>query len=198
MSKLFSSIPSIPLTAECTFSHPPALPEVVHLNDPALSIMTDFKLCRAITISPAAALAEAAMEMKACNVHMLLVTDKEHKVIGMITTEDLLGEKPLKVAMTRQIKRSEVSVRMVMMRQDHMTALDFNDLKHAKIGNIVETLHEQQQHYALVLETHAHSATPEIRGIFSLWEISRHVGENLTYHISEAHSLAELQRDLDG
>lgn len=198
MTKIYSSIPSILLPADCSIAHPPILPEVAHLNDPAMSVMTDFRVLRAITIAPGAPLSEAAMEMKVCNVHMLLVTDKSQKIVGMITTEDLLGEKPLKVAMNRQIKRSEVSVRMVMMHQDHIATLDINELKYAKIGNIVETLHELKQHYALVLETNSSSGHSEIRGIFSLWDISRRVGENLTYDVSEAHSLAELQRDLDG
>ncbi len=198
MAKAYSSIPSIPLSAGCSFIHPPKLPEVAHLTDPAISILTDFKVFRPITISPGAPLSEAAMEMKVCNVHMLLVVDTSQKIIGMITTEDLLGEKPLKVAMSRQIKRSEVLVRMVMIQQEKIAAFNVNDLKHAKIGNIVETLHALNQHYGLVVEINQDSGDQEVRGIFSLWEISRRVGEDLTYHVSEAHSLIELQRDLEG
>lgn len=198
MTKLYSSIPTVPLTNNLSFSHPPRPPEVAHLEDPAIDVMTDFKINHAITIKPEAPLNAAAIEMETCNIHMLLVTDKENKMIGMITTEDLLGEKPLTVAMTRQIKRNEVLVRMVMVPRENIVAFDIKDLKYAKLGNIVQTLHESKQHYALVLENNPVSNEQEIRGIFSLWDLSRRVGENLTYDVSEAHSLAELQRHLDG
>lgn len=116
MTKIYTSIPITPLLTGCSFSQPHKLPEVAHLNDPAITIMTDFKIVKPITIFPDAPLSEATMEMKVCNVHMLFVVDKSQKVIGIITSEDLLGEKPLKVSMTRHIKRSEVLVRMVMIQ----------------------------------------------------------------------------------
>jgi len=196
MAKSYSSISTFPLTADIPFSHPPALPEIAHLDDAAESVMTDFKHCRALTITPGAPLNEAAIEMKAGNVHMLLVTDKENRIIGMITTEDLLGEKPLTMAMTRKIKRTEVLVRMVMVKRQDIVGFEINDLRHAKVGNIVETLHELKQHYALVMETNENNEQ-EIRGIFSLWDLSRRVGKDLTYDVSEAHSLAELQHNLE-
>lgn len=197
MPKAYSSLPTIQLTTGCDYAEPPKIPEVAHLSDPAVLFMTDFTLHRAITIQPSAPLSEAAVEMKVCNIHMLLVVDHQQSIIGMITTEDLLGEKPLRTAMERQIKRSEMLVRMVMVPINEIAALDIHDLKHAKLGNIVETLHELKQHYAIVVETDNTTNLQKIRGIFSLWEISRKVGQNLTYDLSEAHSLAELQRDLE-
>ncbi len=196
MSKSYTSLPTMPLADEISFSHPPSLPEIAHLEDSADSVMTDFTNCRPVTIQPAAPLNEAALEMKACNVHMLLVTNKQKKIIGMITTEDLLGEKPLTIAMSRQIKRSEVLVRMIMVKSEHIVTFNYNDLRHAKVGNIVETLHEFKQHYALVVES-GDDNKQRVRGIFSLWDLSRRVGKDLTYDVSEAHSLAELQHDLD-
>lgn len=196
MTKSYSSIPSIPLVADITFSHPPSLPEIAHLEDAASTVMTDFHQCRALTIKPDSPLSAAAMEMKASNVHMLLVTNKENKIIGLITTEDLMGEKPLRVVMARKIKRSEVNVRMVMVEREKIVSFEINDLKHAKVGNIVETLHELKQHYALVVETNEENEQ-EVRGIFSLWDLSRRVGKDLTYDVSEAHSLAELQHNLE-
>lgn len=58
-----------------------------------------------------------------------------------------------------------------------------DDLAHAKIGNIVASLHESKQHYGLVVDAHTSSIEQKIRGIFSLWEISHRIGEDLHHHI---------------
>lgn len=198
MTKTYTAIPTIHLNAETDYAHPQSLPELVHLEDPALAVMTDLKQAIAITISPDAPLNEAALEMRVCNKHMLLVTNHKKQIIGLITTEDLLGEKPLRVAMERKIKRSEVIVRAVMTRQENIVVFDINELNHAKVGNIVESLHQVKQHYALVVEQDASSNQQVVRGIISLWDISHRVGEDLTYDVHEAHSLLELQNSLKG
>lgn len=196
MAKTYSSIPISPLNAGASYAHPPAPAEVAHLEDAAINVMTDFKHANAFTIGPESPLLEATMEMRVCHTHMLFVTDPEQKIIGLITTEDILGEKPLKVSLERQIRRSDILVRMVMTRQPNIVAIDINDLRHAKVGNIVETLHELKQHYALVIETDKTDGKQIVRGLFSLWDISKRVGEDLTYDVSEAHTLSELQHKI--
>lgn len=196
MSKTYNTLPVVHLKVGTSFSHPPNQPEIVHLDDPAVHVMTDFKQANAVIIHPEATISEAGMEMRVCHTHLLLVTNKDNLVIGLISSEDILGEKPLAVTRERQIRRDEILVRMVMTRQEQIVAFDSDNVRYAKVGNVVQTLHEAKQHYALVVEIEPTNSKQIVRGLFSLSQISKQLGFDVTSDLSEAHSLAELQRNL--
>lgn len=195
MSKIYNSLPSSTLPTGLDYAQPVELPEVLHWDDTAFQAMVDFKYIKAPTISPDDGIDEALLSIKNTPFHVLLVVNKDEQVLGIITGEDLLGEKPLKAIQHRQLKRSDIVVRMVMTSQPEILALDVADLKHAKVGHIVETLHAHKQHYALVIGNET-SHPPIIRGLFSLTLLSKQLGQDVVSDISQAHSLAELQHDL--
>lgn len=197
MAKSYSSLPVIHLNLGSTFSHPPAPPEVIHLEDPASHVMTDLKLSNAVTIEPEALISEALMEMRVCHTHLLLVINQDNLVIGLISSEDILGEKPLKFMQERRIKRAEIKVRMVMTPQEKIAAINIDELRHAKVGNVVKTMHDLKQHYALAVELDPQTQQQIVRGLFSLSQISKQLGYDVTSDISEAHSIAELQRNIN-
>ncbi len=68
-------------------------------------------------------------------------------------------------------------------------------MKQAKIGHIVATLQAVHQHYALVVED-AGDGKQTVRGFFSLHQISKQLGTDVTFDLSEAHSFYELHKDL--
>ena len=131
--------------------------------------------------------------MKICNTHLLLVIDQERAVIGMITTEDILGEKPLKVSQQRFIKHTEVLVRMVMTPQNKIPVIDTAELQFAKVGDVIETLHHLKQHDALVIENDADTGKQIVRGLFSLSQISKQLSEDVTFDLSQAQSILEMK-----
>ena len=96
MAKTYQPIPVISLNAGSHFSHPPTPTDVAHLDDPAINVTNDFNTAHPITISPDAPIPEAAMEMRVCSTHLRLVVDSEDIVTGLISSEDILGEKPMK------------------------------------------------------------------------------------------------------
>jgi CBS-domain-containing membrane protein len=193
MPKTYQSLPTLPLKADSPYYHTGELPELIHLDDPALSAMLDFKQTKAITIAPTAYIQEAELEMKACNVHLLLVIDEESQVVGLISSEDLLGEKPVKLIQEKHLSRAELRVRLVMTPQKEIVTLDYNDLKLAKIGHIVQTLKQAKQHYALVVYLHPVNKQQTVRGLFSLSQLSRLLGLNVIDDDPLARSLIELR-----
>lgn len=196
MVKTYSPLTTMPLKPGISYSHPTEPAEIVHWEDPAITAMVDFKYIKAITISPDDALDTALAGVKSSAYHVLLVVNKEQHILGMITAEDLLGEKPLKAIQERRIARSDIIVRMVMTPQHNLLAIDFENLRHAKVGHIVETLRAHKQHYALVVKidekTHAHT----VRGLFSAALLSKELGKDVLSAMPEAHSIAELHQDL--
>lgn len=196
MPKNYLPLSVIHLNTGSTFTHPPTAPEVVYLEDPALHVMNDLALSNAITISPDATIREAAMEMRVCHTHLLLVINHENNVIGLISSEDILGEKPLMVTVQRRIQRAEITVRMVMTPQEKIATFTLKDIQHAKVGNVVASLHQLKQHYGLIVEVDEINHKQTVRGLFSLSKISKQLGYDVLSDISEAQSLAELQKNL--
>ncbi len=196
MAKKYQALPRVHLLANNFYSQANDLPELVRCDDAAMRVMTDLRKLRAITILSTDTIEAAATEMNACEVHMLLVRNDEHQIKGIITSEDLIGEKPIKIAQERKIHHDKVLVGMVMTPQDDMLALDIESLAHAKVGDIVETLHEMRKHHAIVVEYSAEKEQHIVCGLFSATQISRQLGKDITSVLGKAHDLAQLLQDL--
>lgn len=160
------------LKAENKLIRPEALPEVAHLDDPAASVMLDFTRVKPLTISQEASIVLAMEEMKTNNVHMLIVTNAMDQVIGIVDTEDLLGEKPIKILQENRIPRTAIQVKSVMTKRHDLLALNIHELKYARVGHVFTTLKNLRILYALVVESRD-DGVDEIRGIFSMNQISK-------------------------
>jgi CBS-domain-containing membrane protein len=194
---VYEPLPTIALNADNILMHPSTLPELVHIDDPALDVMIDYKKTTPLNIDPHEPIDHALSEMKVSGVHVLLVVNSHKHVTGVISTEDILGERPIKWMQERHLKRSEVLVRMVMTPHDKLAALDFESLRHAKVAHVINTLKDLNQHYALVVQTDT-AQKQKVRGMFSSSQISRQLHMDISNSLSEAHSLAELKKKTQG
>ena len=76
MEHEYASLSVVALTPQTTFERPPEPPELVHLDSPALEVMTDFEHVHAVRPrTPRAPIDEALECMKTKGVRMLLVLD---------------------------------------------------------------------------------------------------------------------------
>lgn len=196
MPKIYLPLPTLLLQPNTSYVHAHEPPSVIHWDDLALDTMVDFKYIRPATIKSDETINTALLEMKATGFYVLLVVDSEQKIVGLISSEDLLGEKPLQAVQEKRIPRSDILVNMIMTPQSEIIALNIDELRHAKVGHIVNTLKTAQQHYALVIKIDEITHSQTVRGLFSASMLSRQLGENVTNDLSQAHSLAELQHDL--
>lgn len=196
MQKQFHAVQTFKLHSHCTYMQPPELPEVTHIHDSAMTIMVDFKYHTPPTISAHKSLDEAKLEMQIYHLPVLLVADLEKNVVGIITAEDILGEKPVKVSQERRIPRSEIEVEMVMLSFKDIIALNFDDITHLKVGHVIQTLRETKQHDLLVIKVDPHTGTQKLRGLFSASIISRQLDRDVTKILSEAEPITELQHDI--
>lgn len=167
--------------------------ELVHMEDPALAVMTDFSQVAAHTILPSETIDNALNEMKLHGVHMLLVTDEDRHVIGIISTEDLLGEKPIKLLQHNRIERSKISAKMLMVPAKDVIAFNIDDVQQARVGNIVNTMKSSRQHYALVIRLND-EGEPFVRGLFSTSQISKQLHKDIANLIFKADSVSELKK----
>ena len=192
MSKQYDSIQSTPLLIGLEAAHPPLLPELTHMDDLALDVLVDFQFQRPATILAKQSIDDALLEMKANNVHMLLVIDNEKHIVGILSSQALHGEKPYKIIQEARVKHSDIHVRTIMLPIEQVLCLDFDALKSAKIGNLVETFKKHRRHYALVMKTDERGQK-HVQGYFSASRMSRTLSLSTSAnHLSEA-SIKELQ-----
>ena len=148
-------------------------PSVVHLDDPALSVMSDFRVETPRLIVHNASMDDALNEMKIRGVHLLWVCDDNDAILGVIASEDLLGEKPIQLMQQSRVDRSNVTVKMLMTPLSLMVALDSQRVQKSRVGNIVNTLRDLSQHYALVVHCEEEHNTVNIVGLFNTSHICK-------------------------
>lgn len=147
----------------------------VTLDSPALDVMTDLKRVQAVTIGPDATLGAVSNAMMRNNVRSLLVADERRCVLGIITSTDTLGEKPMQIVRERGVRHQEVLVRDIMTPRDRLEVLELEEVRFAEVGHVVATLKRTGRQHALVAEDTA-SGRQMIRGIFSASQIARQLG----------------------
>lgn len=144
------------------------------LDSPALELMTDFTIVPAATIEPNATIDEANQSMIRRAVRSLLVTDREQRVIGIITASDLLGERPVRIALERKVAHTEILVRDVMTPAERLEALRIEEVESVKVGHVVATLAHAGRQHTLVVQSGPDGDV--VCGIFSLTHIAAALG----------------------
>lgn len=170
----YEALPTIAILPNGTMLRAQQLPELVHLDDPALFVMTDFTVTPPHTILPTDNMDHAINEMEVSGVHLLLVINENGHFQGIISSEDVWGEKPIKLIQERRVPRDQVLVRAIMVPYTEITAFDFATVKTVHVGHIVKTLAEHKQHYALAVSPSTTNPDMQvIRGIFTASQISK-------------------------
>jgi len=147
----------------------------VTLDSPAVDVMTDLARVPAVSIHGGASLDEANRYMIARGVRALFVLEQDGRVAGLVTATDILGERAMRIARSRGASRGELVVSDVMTPASDVVAFALRDVAAAKVGHVIASMQQASRHHALVSE--AGEGGERIRGIFSVTEIARQLGE---------------------
>jgi CBS-domain-containing membrane protein len=156
--------------------------------------MTDLKRVAAAVTSPQDTMDQAHAFMIQRGVRMLLVIGERQTRAGILTTNDVLGEKPVAIAQERRIRHGDILVADVMTPADRLEAFDMHAVQSARVGQVVASLQKAGRHHALIVQT-ASDGVREVRGLFSLSQIARQLGVALQLP-SQAKSFAEIEAAL--
>jgi len=168
-------LPERALGAEKVDVPSPGAAPRVDVDSPAIEVMTDLRRVPAATISPASSLEQARETMIHRGVRLLLVCGRDSRLAGVISATDLLGERPMQVAMHRHCKREELEVEDVMIPLRDVLAIQLTDILSAEVGHIITTLLRAGRQHALVLE-HDATGAASVRGILSASQVARQLG----------------------
>ncbi len=166
-------------------------PPQVTADSAAILAMTDLARVPSATITPEASLADANQSMLLRGVRLLLVVVEGSRISGVVTSNDVLGEKPLLVAQRRQLQRGELRVADVMVPVEQMEVLRIEDVRRASVGQIAATLMADGRVHALVVGQ-GPGPRQSLLGIFSATQIARQLGVQLHTH-ETARTFAEIE-----
>lgn len=152
------------------------LPDRVKLTSPAIDTMTDLRQAVPIMVSLTTPLDMALERMIKSEVRMLLVTDADGKIQGIITSRDIQGEKPMKILEKTGGTRRDLVVGDLMTLKNRLEVLMMGDVLRSKVGDIIATLKEVDRQHAIVVDHDPHTGELAVRGIFSLSQIGRQLG----------------------
>lgn len=150
--------------------------ENISLTDDAITVMTDLAKVSSFSIDATASIVKANDNMIACGVRLLFVTAENGGLVGLITSTDLLGEKPLQYITEHGGTRDDIMVRDVMTAKDSLEVLHLNDVASTRVGDIIETMKACNRQHMLVIKTDGDTQGEVVCGIFSSTQIGRQLG----------------------
>lgn len=171
-------LPLYPLPGVLSYFEPgQEMPSRVTSGSPAMLAMTDLRQQITFTVEANISIDAALQRMKSVGVRLLFVVNDNKEILGLITSTDILGEKPLKFHNELHQRYEEILVRDIMTPQSRLEVLNMEDVLRATVRDIVATLQYSGRRHALVLDHHDSTGKPAIRGIFSLAQIGRQLGQ---------------------
>lgn len=172
---------------------PPGLPPTqrqAHPEDSALSLLTDLSHSAVVVASHHDGLENTLHVMRRAGVRMVFVQGPDGQLTGMVTADLLHGEKPVLRASNAHVPHRDLTVVDVMVPISHWETLDLAQVRTARLGDIVATMHEHGMRYLLVTQVKDGKTT--LRGLFSASRLEQALGTAID---SDLHSrtFAELE-----
>jgi CBS domain containing-hemolysin-like protein len=147
-----------------TLQIPGADPWHANAQDPAVTVMTDFRERASVTVAESATIDAALDHMKHAGVRSAFAIDAErHVVVGLITAYDIASEKPMRLLHT---PRHEVLVRDIMEKISDWRVIDFAALSHANVAAVAQLFEDTRRTHIPVMENNERGA-PTLRGLLS-------------------------------
>jgi CBS domain containing-hemolysin-like protein len=192
MNDRFAVLPNLALKPKSSFGSQTKPLALVRMDSPALAVMTDFESVTPVTIHREVPINVALKKMKTAGVRLLFVVNNAYEIIGLITANDIMGERPIKITQQTGLTRSEITVAEIMTPQRDIQVLDAARVEEAKVGDIVATLHALERQHALVAKIDEAGGAQRVVGMFSTSQISKLLDRDVTEDLHPAHSLAEI------
>lgn len=163
----------------------PAVPRVSP-NDPAVAVFTDFTRTAVFSIGEDVGIDQSLLYMKAVGVRFLFVKDTENALVGLVTSTDIQGEKPLRYLQAVHCTRADVLVKHIMTPVSHWEVIDYSEVEKARIFQVVDSFKAVGRRHLVVTENSL------VRGIFSATRVEQALGLQLDI-ARTARSFAEIE-----
>ncbi len=142
-------------------------------SDPAIHAITDFTREHPVTVDEERQIDDALQDMIHLGVRAMLVV-REQRVVGLITSYDIQGERPLQFLQTSTYTRhQEIRVGHIMTPWDKLLAVEWEGIQSARAGDLLHVLEEAAITHLLVIEAGKKDTTPIVRALVSRARLTR-------------------------
>jgi CBS domain-containing protein len=147
--------------------------QFLEASDPAIHAITDFTREHPVTVGEDRQIDAALEDMIHVGVRAMLVM-REQRIVGLITSYDIQGERPLQFLQSSNYSRHEdIRVGHVMTPWDKLLAVDWGSLQAARAGDLLNVLEETGVSHLLVIENPKSGSSPIVRALVSRARLSR-------------------------
>ena len=167
------SILPLTLVTNTCFQIPGLDPWHAEPQDPALTVMTDFRERASVTVPDTASIDEALEHMRHTGVRCAFaIDDRRSIVVGLITAYDITGEKPMQFMQSESIPRREVLVRDLMQEISECPVADIKQIERATVAAVSNMFAKSQFTHVPVVET-SETGEQRLRGLLSAAKVKR-------------------------
>ena len=145
--------------------------KTLSLDDNAISVLSDYRLEQAPHCHNGLSLDAAMSKMQKAGTNLLLVSNDAQQIIGLISSADISGEKPIQYVKDTGKKRDQIKIKHLMTSIEDIPVISTQEAINAQIGDILSTLNSVASEYILVT-TQEYNSTA-IRGVFSARVIAK-------------------------
>jgi CBS domain-containing protein len=146
--------------------------------DPASNVMTDFTRDTPVIVAADRFIDDALRDMIAAGVRALLVTRSE-VVVGLITSYDIQGERPLQFLIASGFTRhSDIEVGHIMTPWDAVPTVDSPWVSSASVADVAGHFRRKRDSHLMVVE-YTEQGGAIVRGMFSRAELERKSGRKI-------------------
>ena len=152
---------------------PGADPWYANPDDPALSVMTDFRERASVTIAETATVDAALEHMKHTGVRCAFaIDDAQRRVVGLITAYDIMGERPMRHMQSVAVTRAQVLVKDLMVKLADWRVITVKQIERSTVSALAKIFAESHLTHIAVVETDEHGAQ-RLRGLLSAARVKR-------------------------
>jgi CBS domain-containing protein len=142
-------------------------------GDPAIHAITDFTREHPATVDEERQIDGALEDMIRLGVRALLVV-REQRIVGLITSYDIQGERPLQFLQSSTYTRhQDIRVGHIMTPWDKLLAVDWESVQSVRAGELLHILEEAEMTHLLVIERSKRNASPIVRALVSRARLAR-------------------------
>lgn len=153
-------------------------PWYVSETDPAMLVMIDFRSRHSVTVSETATIDEALDHMKHTGVRCAFVIDaNKSSVVGMVTSHDILGEKPQQHMHFTGVAHADVLVKDIMQKISDWRVANIKYIEKSTVGDVLEVFNDIGVTHLPVMET-TENNEPRLRGLLSYSKVKRLLVKN--------------------
>jgi hypothetical protein len=142
-------------------------------GDPAIYAITDFKRDYPMTVEAERQIDDALTDMIRLGVRALVVA-KEQRLVGLVTSYDIQGERPMQFLQSSNYSRhQDIRIMHIMTPWDELLALDWESVESARAGELWALFQRTNLTHMLIVEVDRKTSHSVVRALASRARLAR-------------------------